>query len=274
MKSREEYESSIFAKRDALIAKRKKNIRMTVSALSVVLCLGAAAVAIPNLIEKAETSNASSATQSAGGTTEDKISAETETEIGTYPAIYDTGIAFTNQNDFGVYHNDFCIETVEGESGKTDVTNAASTEIYAVPDGEIAVEEGEKKEETTKKVTTTAVQGYNEQFANGLGNFRPESPDDAFDSSTETSSKKNFTTEEIVAQAKKYVADADKIIDDKTNVTVSRTSNGTTSYTAYFYTADKKITVELDSNLTAREIKEKELDSDVVQITPGYNPNA
>ena len=65
------------------------------------------------------------------------------------------------------------------------------------------------------------------------------------------------TADAFVAEAKKHISNADKIIADKTNVTVSRNANGTTTYTAYFYTEDKRITVELDSNLKLIEVKEK-----------------
>ena len=260
MKSREEYESSIFAKRDALIAKRKKNMRIAASALSVTVCLGAAAVVIPMLSEKPDKTPVPPVTDSAGGMTENKIATEGYGEIATYPANYDTGIAFTNHYD-NEYYNDTCIEA----EGNERLTVASKTEIYQIPDGEVAVEQGASEEKPDSIF---------DQIVNGMSGFRPESPDGAFDAMSEIPSKKNFTTEEIVAQAKKYVTDADKIIDEKTNVTVSRNANGTTTYTAYFYTADKRITVELDSNLTAREIKEKDTSGgDTTQISPAYNPN-
>lgn len=261
MKSREEYEASIFAKRDALNAKRKKNLRFAASAFGVMICLCAIAFAIPNLNKKPDTNGVSSDTLAAGGVTENKIAAEGSDETVTYPASYDTGIAYTEQHSFG-YINDFCIETVDGE--KAETTEAEITEIYRIPEGEIAVEQGNSAEKPN---------GLPQQFADGMGGFKPESPDGISDALAETPSKKSFTTEEIVAQAKKYVVDADKIIDDKTNVTVSRNANGTTTYTAYFYTEDKKIAVKLDSNLTAREIEEKDINGGDIQVTPGYNPD-
>lgn len=259
MKSREEYEASIFAKRDALIAKRKKNMRITASALSVMICLGAVVIAIPMLKEKPDETQIQPVTNAASGVTENKIVAETYNEIATYPANYDTGIACTNQHNFA-YYNDFCIESVEGE----EITNVSVTEIYQIPDGEIAVERGES-EETEATV--------NNQFSNNDDFVVPDSFEGGFHAQGIKPSKKNYTTEEIVAEAKKYISDADKIIADKTNVTVSRNSNGTTTYTAYFYTSDKKITVELDSSLKLIEVKEKDSNDNTVQITPGYNPD-
>jgi len=261
VKSREEYEASIFAKRDALVAKRKKNMRITASALSVMICLGAAAVAMPMLKEKPDETQVLPVTNAAGGVTENKIVAETYGEIATYPANYDTGIAYTNQHNFA-YHNDFCIESVEGEVNELPV--ASTTEIYQIPDGEIAVESGESEEKPDSIFN---------QIVDDMGGFRPESPDGAFDAMAEKPTKKNYTTEEIVAEAKKHISDADEIIDSKTNVTVSRNANGTTTYTAYFYTESKRITVELDSELRLIEVKEKDNIGNAVQITPGYNPD-
>lgn len=260
MKSREEYESSIFAKRDALIAKRKKNMRIAVSALSVTVCLSAAAVAIPMLNEKPDETQFSPVTDAAGGITENKIAAEGYGEIATYPANYDTGIAFTNHYD-NEYYNDTCIEVEGNES----FSAALTTEIYQIPDGEIAVEQGSSEEKPNNPI---------DQFIDGDGFLAPDSIEGGFNAQGVKPSTKNYKTEEIVAEAKKYISNGDEIITDKTNVTVSRNANGTTTYTAYFYTADKRITVELDSNLKLIEIKEKDTSGgDTTQISPAYNPN-
>lgn len=262
MKSREEYEASIFAKRDALVAKRKKNMRITASALSVMICLGAAAVAMPMLKEKPDETQVLPVTNAAGGVTENKIAAETYGEIATYPANYDTGIAYTNHHNFA-YYNDYYIESVEGELNELPV--ASTTEIYRIPDGEAAVESGESEEKATE---------YVNNLVDGEIAVEPDGVEDALNTPTIKPSKKNYTTEEIVSEAKKHISDADEIIDSKTNVTVSRNANGTTTYTAYFYTESKRITVELDSELRLIEVKEKDNSGNAVQITPGYNPDA
>lgn len=243
MKSREEYEASIFAKRDALITKRKKNIRMATATLGVVICLGAAAVAIPMLNEKPDETQALPVTDAAGGMTENKTAAENHSEHFTFPAVYDAE-AYVDRHNFS-YNGEFQ-EVTEGEEC---YTFAPSSEAYQIPEEEIAVEDGE-------------------------GFLSPDSFDDGFNVQGDKPSKKNYATEEIVAEAKKYVTDTDRIIDDKTNVTVSRNANGTTTYTAYFYTADKRITVELDSNLKLIEVKEKDSNGNAIQISPGYNPDA
>jgi len=260
VKSREEYEASIFAKRDALTAKRKKNIRMATATLSVVICLGAAAVAIPMLNEKPNETQALPVTDAAGGMTENKIAAENHSEHFTSPAVYDAE-AYVDRHNFS-YNGEFQ-EVTEGEEC---YTFAPSSEAYQIPEEEIAVEDGASEEKPNSLI---------DQIVDGEGFLSPDSFDDGFNVQGNKPSKKNYATEKIVAEAKKYVTDTDRIIDDKTNVTVSRNANGTTTYTAYFYTADKRITVELDSNLKLIEVKEKDNSGNgTTQIAPAYNPNA
>lgn len=52
MKSREEYQTSIFAKRDALLAKRKKNIFKAVSGSAAAVLLTASLIAVPKITVK------------------------------------------------------------------------------------------------------------------------------------------------------------------------------------------------------------------------------
>ncbi len=260
MKSREEYEASIFAKRDALTAKRKKNLHMATATLSVVICLGAAAVAIPNLIDTTDETQLPSVTNAASGITENKIHSESHNEIFTFPVAYDAAHSYVEQHNFG--YNDAVQDAIENES---DEYVAFSGEVY-FPESELAVEE----EATASPVTDGKVSN----IIDGEGVIEPDGIESGANVQGEKPSKKNYTTEEIVAEAKKHINDTDKIIDDKTNVTVSRNANGTTTYTAYFYTADKRITVELDGNLKLIEVKEKDNSGNgTTQIAPAYNPN-
>lgn len=262
MKSREEYEASIFAKRDALLVKRKKNIRMAASAISVVICLGAAAVAIPVLSEKPEEAALPSATNAASGVTENKFVAEMFDEAATQAA---NGVIIAADNTAVFDRNAEKPEGVEdGEIEYFTFYSTFNTEdvIQHMPATEIAVEDAE-----------------GEYYTNGR-NFGCEAPKDAMtpdaESTQPSASKKTYTTEEVVEAATKHLSqdDTDKIINNKTNAVVSRKSDGTTSYTVYFYTADKKITVKLSSELELLEIKEKDNTGDAVQISPAYNPNA
>ena len=268
MKNREEYEASIYKKRDAMLAKRKKNIRMTVTALSVVICLSAAVLAMPKLINKAEEAQASSVTKAASGNgiTENRIK-ETKAvfdEAGTLLADFDVTKA-QSYYPSAVHGNIMAEETVQNTQDIEYLT--AASEIYRIPETEIALETeffaendsaeypaGDKQFAYTPQQDTTSTAGG-------------ESP---------TAPKKTYTTEEITAAAVKHLPedDADKLIADKTNAVVSRKSDGTTSYTVYFYTAEKKFTVKLSSSLELLEITEKNNSGGTTQIAPAYNPNA
>lgn len=261
MKSREEYEASIFAKRDALLAKRKKKIQMTVSALSVVICLGTAAFAMPMLTDKPDESQAPSVTNAASdnGITENKIEENKAVfdEIGTHLA--DFAVTKT-QSDHPAFFNESMAE--EAVQNAEEIEYLTMSEIYRIPETEIALEDAEGE-----YVTGGINFGYDSSDALATGE-KITKP---------SASKKTYTTEEITAAAQKHLpeGDADKIIDDKTNAVVSRKSDGTTTYTVYFYTADKKITVKLNSNLELLETTEKDTAGEgTTQIAPAYNPDA
>lgn len=265
MKSREEYEASIYAKRDAFLAKRKKKIQMTVSALSVIICLGAAVFALPKLTDKSDEAQAPSVTKdaSANSVTENKIADEAgQTYLADFAVIRTQtahGAAFDkNGANEEIIQED---ETIEY------LTMAGESEIYRVPETEIALE------------TEIAVEDGAGEYPAGDKHFAYNPSDETPDSDTTppSSSKKTYTTEEITAAALKHLpeGDADKIIGGKTNSVVSRKSDGTTTYAVYFYTAEKKFTVKLSDSLELIEITEKgNAGGGTTQIAPAYNPNA
>lgn len=274
MKSREEYEASIYKKRDALLAKRKKNIRMTVTALSVIICLSAAVFAMPKLMDKADKTQLPSVTNAASG------KGAAENEDGTYPASFD---AFQTQSshktsDYAEYWNDYAHNTYDaafdnnGASEKNIkedemIEHLTMSEIYRMPETEIALET-----EIAAEEPDAAADGSDKQFA-----FEPSGGIIDIESiKPSSSSKKTYTTEEITAAAESCLSasDAENIISDKTNAVVSRKSDGTTTYTVYFYTAEKKITVKLSDSLKLIEITEKNNAGGTAQIAPAYNPDA
>lgn len=268
MKSREEYEASIYKKRDALLAKRKKNIRMAVSALSVVVCLGAAAFAVPELADKSDETQVPSATNasSGNGITENKSEENKAVfdEIGTYLA--DFSVTKTQSNHTAVFNGNTAEEAVQSAEGIEYLT---MSEIYRIPETEIVADNAG----TTAKASSS---GYEDKFTGGEGfGFKPSGGSLGAES-IEPDSSESYSTEEITSAAKKHLSegDADKIIADKTNAVVSRKSDGTTTYTVYFYTAEKKITVKLSSGLDLIEITQKDISGGgTTQIAPAYNPN-
>lgn len=267
MKSREEYEASIFAKRNAVLAKRKKKIQMTVSAMSIIICLSAAAFAMPKLTDKADEAALPSANNAASGKgiTENKIKESNAVfdEIGTFIADYDVTKAHSNHT--AVF--DATADVEETEEVNDEIEHLTRNEIYSMPETEIALE------------TEIAVENGAEESPAGDKQFGFESPDGGFDIESiepSSSSKKTYTTEEITAAAESCLSasDAENIISDKTNAVVSRKSDGTTTYTVYFYTSEKKITVKLSDSLELIEITEKDNAGGTSQIAPAYNPNA
>lgn len=268
MKSREEYEASIYKKRDALLAKRKKNIRMTVTALSVMLCLGAAVLAMPKLMNKAEEAQASSVTKAASG------NGIKENKIEETKAVFDEVKTLLADFDVTKAQSNYPAASSENAPAQGAVQNAQdvehltmTSEIYRIPETEIALETEFFAENDAAEYPAGDKQfAYTPQqnTASTAGGESPSAP------------KKTYTTEEITAAAVKHLpeGDADKLIADKTNAVVSRKSDGTTSYTVYFYTAEKKFTVKLSSSLELIEIEEKNNSGGTTQIAPAYNPNA
>lgn len=268
MKSREEYEASIYKKRDAMLAKRKKNIRMVVTALSVMLCLSAAVLAMPKLMNKAEEAQASSVTKAASG------NGIKENKIKETKAVFDEAGTLLADFDVTKAQSNYPAASNENAPAQGVVQNAqdieyltVTSEIYRIPETEIALETEIAAENDAGEYPAGDKQfAYNPQKdALSGGNVSPTAP------------KKTYTTDEIISAAKKYLSegDADEIIDSKTNAVVSRKSDGTTSYTVYFYSAEKKITVKLSSSLELLEIMEKDNSGGgTTQIAPAYNPNA
>lgn len=270
MKSREEYEASIFAKRDALIAKRKKNIRMVSVALSIMLCIGATAVVLPmfRVIDEAAPPSATNAANS-NGITENKFIAEMFDEASTQAA---GDVMITEDSDTAVLNGNAekpeSVEEGDAEYFTFYHTFNADGIIQHTPITEIALE------------TEIAIENAEGECPTVNKQFGYDSVQDALapdvQSTKPSASNKTYTTEEITEAAKNYLSenDTENIIEDKTNSVVSRKSDGTTSYTVYFYTSEKKITVKLSSELALLEIKEKDNSGDTVQISPAYNPDA
>ncbi|MBQ3045040.1 MAG: hypothetical protein IJD49_03725 [Clostridia bacterium] len=268
MKSREEYEASIYKKRDALLAKRKKNIRMTVTALSVMLCLGAAVLAMPKLMNKAEEAQASSVTKAASG------NGIKENKIEETKAVFDEAKTLLADFDVTKAQSNYPAASSENAPAQGAVQNAQdveyltmTSEIYRIPETEIALETEFFAENDAAEYP--AGSGKNFGYDSTQDTLAPDSIEPA------TSSKKTYTTEEITAAAESCLSasDAENIISDKTNAVVSRKSDGTTTYTVYFYTAEKKITVKLSDSLKLIEITEKDNAGGTTQIAPAYNPD-
>lgn len=259
MKNREEYKASIFAKRDALLAKRRKRISQTAAALSIIICFAVAFAFLPKRISTdfKITEEMTGITVQTAAVTEPNTTAhieDAEGEAYTFLSVFSEQ-AYTKPH---YSQKQFAATGYAGEV-KKETSTASATETESYEETEIAAE----AEKTTKR---------------GFGGFRPEYWDaESFFTPGENivnpDSSPDYTTEEIAKKAKTYLDSetADKVIDKHTVITVNHTSDGDT-YTAWFYTDTEQVKVELDSeSLELIEISKKEL-ADNVQTSPAYIP--
>ena len=257
MKSREEYEASIFAKRDALLKKRRKRISCIAAASCIALCFITAFAFLPKKIS----TDISVTEETATDTVQTLIAAETgksdtlEKSEAEYYTIYSQFIlpSYTKP-----HYTENPLENVEDYAGAVpdEVKKPDATKKASASEVEIAVEE----EVTTKRNFGFFPEWMREEYDFYEEDVTPESSD-------------GFTTDEITDKAKSYLSDELKsgIIEKHNMVTVSRSSDGAEIYTAWFYTDDKQIKVELESeNLELIEVSEKILSD--TQTTPAYIP--
>lgn len=260
MKNREEYEASIYAKRDALLAKRKKNIRMTVSALSIVLCFCAAALAMPKMISKTpdeqSTSSATAAVSAETDIAEEKIAAEGTAE-------------YEEQVDFHTY-----LQTCQ----KPD---AHSKNFY---------DEGFKEEIGEGNIIHTQF-SYNPDDVDlpYQKTTNPAMPDAPY-TTKKASSMGKYTNDEIIAAAYGCLTDEEQKAVEGVEpfVTATRTSSGEEFYDILYTTDGGRIKVTVNAENLELAEKKNTLNSDTAEgttakpsmtaalpqmTTPAYNPN-
>lgn len=258
MKSREEYLASIYSKRDAKIKEHKKRISILTGVLSLGICFASVFTFVPKYFE-AETSLSENKNNSSDKhiLTHSDTTSETQPDNAelftfheTYPAIY--------YQNHGQINNDVGNRNMNDSEIKATMKNE-----YEISDNKLQTEIAlESPAETTTR-------RMNFGFAGETALAPTEPPEDfgtlgttPYDNIKTTASNKLATTEDAIAEAKTFVPeeDASKIINEKTQVTVTRTSSGKTTYTVYFYTNYKSFAIELDAvTLDKIECKEKNL---------------
>lgn len=244
MKNREEYEASIFAKRDALLAKRKKRIQTAVSAVCIIMCFGAAAYAVPKMM------NISSGTETSASTT--ATTAAASDEIGVAEDAVSEG-------EEKVIH---CPMT----EFKNEAEEAQDAEFYEdLAETEIALE--------TEIVT---------EPAHGIGfGIDGHSLYDATAATTKKgSSMGKYTSEQINEAAYSYLTSDEQAAVDPSEAfsTASRTSDGEEYYEILFDGEETIIKITL--NAENLELVEKKIlatstsaTAALSAYTPAYNPN-
>ncbi len=116
MKSREEYQASIYAKRDALLKKRKKNITAAVTAAAAFVLISVSVFAIPSFDEK--------------------LPQSTETTAQTLPAVNESSITQLHSDYDGIGEDNI---EVADQTAKPAETNEYAAEAFP--------------EETTERLT-------------------------------------------------------------------------------------------------------------------------
>lgn len=251
MKSREEYKASIFAKRDALLAKRKRTALTIAATGCVAVCFITAAAFLPKNISsdiKIYDEPEHTTTQAVQAT---EVLAEEKTEA----EIYTLGVIYTTPPHTKPHYSETQTNTTH-YAGIVHVTEPAESPAIEVEDGAATAEK------TTKKSYGFSPEWMQEGFE-----FYEESEVVTPDSSD------GFTEDEIIQKAKSCLSAEleDKIIEKHNMVTVSRYADGTEIYTVWFYTDTEQIKVELDSkNLELIETTVKPLGD--IQTTPAYIP--
>lgn len=287
MKTNDEYLESIFAKRDALMRERKKKISVMTSILCLAVSFAAVFAFVPEYFKKdspvGDSENNNYDKHAFADTNTSDNNPTSNDEAFTFGEKYQ---AFYNQNNELITDeagnrnmNDSEIKATKRNEAATS-NNKLQTEIAAeIPD-----------EETTRRMnfgyigepfdssllpTKSALAGSSalapadpqEDFATKVTEPYSEAPDsiDSEETKASTTAAKPKSAEEATAEAKNFLStfskeDSEKIIDEKTQVTVTRTVNGKTTYTVYFYTNYKSFEIELDAvTLRVIECKEKNL---------------
>lgn len=265
MKNREEYEASIFAKRDALLAKRKKKIQAAISAMCIIMCFGAAAYAMPKMMN---------------------ISSDNEAEGLTAPSDW---------NEYGTYEEKQAEEATESLTLITHLTvtktaSALEDSEYSTNDtyksetyNEFAEEAGNASEAETANEVFDANKQFGYDGSSGNTAAAPESTKKA-------SSMGKYTSKEIIEAAKKYLSEDElKAVEGiEPFTTATRTSNGEEYYDILF--SGEETAIKLTLNAENLELVEKKILATSTEssgttakppvtaalperTTPAYNPN-
>ncbi len=262
MKNREEYMASIYAKRDARLAKRKRVIGTAASALCLILCFCAAAVAMPRMMKKTSkevTTDITVAVNNAEGTVEKKQTQTEEfVELITMIVQYtkpivenDEGLVSQPQKNFAYSESDFMNQRVtafkeEEVGGEFDAKDTPKTEIAQ----EFADSETHKAPSVTKRPSAMG----------------------------------KYTSEQIIEAAYSCLTESEREVFEGIEpfVTVTRTSGGDEYYDISYKTDSAKIKITLNAENLEFIKRSGGIDNTsgttaappMVVTTPAYNPDS
>ncbi len=253
MKNREEYMASIYSKKNALLAKRKKNIRIAVSAVCIAICFCSAAVVMPKAISKSDSNNTTTAT-----------TAPSTTQANVTKIIYN------------VYEE--ANEAYLDDASYVAQTKATAEEYtYGV--------ERESKPATTKTAINYYFTAKNEMFDSAASVSKSETNLEEMPDSIEgekdypmeeqkpAQTASPYSDEEIAKKAYSHLSDEEKKTCKNVEpfITVTHIKNGQ-YYTVYYSTDKLTVAVELDCNSLELIDKETKTNNNSTTAKPPYNP--
>ncbi len=269
MKSREEYEKSIYAKRDALIMKKKQRIATATSLLCVVICFVAAAIFLPKNLNKAAFDTTTSTTilsTTAPTTVEDLIGMGGETGL-----FDESGEVEAEETQSAVKEEYYTYLTMIDDYTRPATTVKATTkkqnQFGYTPEG--SDEKGAGTVTQTEIGITEIALETEIYWEDGS---RPNKP-----STTVKPIFNDHAEEKAIDAAFGYLTDEQKAkvdMDAHIDVSVTRNADGTEYFTVHLDTADGAYLVSVDSK-TFEFVKFRELKKTTgTMVSQGYNPNA
>ena len=286
MKSREEYQASIFAKRDALLRKRKKNIAKAATGTAAAIVLTVSLIAVPEITAKLplDSEQATPDITATQAMIKEESVTQQHSDYESYAESEDTTDTFseTASVTYAYYlTSDETIAATASETKKSPETD------------EIVTESSESVEEATNSAETTGTNGFfaiiDELFNKETESYKEYPADTGSEDNAESESiahapeaadsSDDYTQEEIISAAITYLPDDAKKLADPENafVTVTRTSEGEEYYEVRFDINGSKHKITLDSDtlelVSAESTNGSTSEQPQVQTSPPYNPN-
>ncbi len=247
MKNKEEYIASIYGKKNALLAKRKKNIRIAVSAICIAICLCSAAIIMPKAIGKSDADNTTTAT-TAPSTTQATVTEIINNAYEEANEIYfeDATKSDPEEHTYGV----------ERESKPTTTTKAAIN--FTAKNEVFDYAASASKPEMNLEEMPDSIEGENVQPMEEQKPAQIASP---------------YSNEEIAEKAYSHLSDDEKKICKNVEpfITFTHMKNGQ-YYTVYYRTDKLTVTVELDWYSLELVDKETKTNNNGTTAKPSYNP--
>lgn len=278
MKNREEYQASIFAKRDALLKKRKKRITQAITVSCAVILLTASVAAIPSFTKNLPRESETTTLAAESAVHKDKTDSFTDG----YGNLEENENTVTTRADTPIYNNEAVAETVPETATEimTQIVHYPVTKKHPNP----KPEDVDSAEELTEagQSNNNSIGSLIMNFINGVTEPPPAPEtggDDVEDFTVEPDSadgSAEYTQDEIISAAINYLPDnAKKSADpDKAFVTVTRTAEGEEYYEVRFDINGAKHKVTLDAeNLDMIAIVSSDASATSQgQISPPYIP--